>query len=69
MTHHMIKKTDSVTGGSVQTGDVHTDMCTVDMVALERRLQKYIDEKFVQCCYRGTHEKMVLDEGTIMTNM
>ena len=42
----LAEKTDS--GTSVQTGDIHTDTCTVDMVALERRLQKYIDEKFVQ---------------------
>ena len=29
-----------------RNGRLHTD--TVDMIALERRLQKYIDEKFVQ---------------------
>ena len=61
------EQTDSVTGGSVQTGDVHTDTCTVDMAALERRLQKYIDEKFVQL-QRQIDErfeelmKMVLDK-------
>ena len=43
----LAEKTDSASG-NVQTGDVHTDTCTVDMVALERRLHKYIDEKFVQ---------------------
>lgn len=41
-------KTDGGTSGNVQAGDVHTDTCTVDMMALERRLQKYIDDKFVQ---------------------
>ena len=44
----LAEKTDSGTSGDVQTGDVHTDACTVDMAALERRLQKYIDDKFVQ---------------------
>ena len=39
--------------GSVQTGDVHTDTCSMDMAALERRLQKYIDEKFVQLQMSG----------------
>ena len=63
------EQTDSVTGGSVQTGDVHTDTCTVDMAALERRLQKYIDEKFV-LLQRQIDErfeelmKMVLDKRT-----
>ena len=48
--HHAIldEKTDSGTSRDVQAGDVHTDACTVDMIALERRLQKYIDDKFVQ---------------------
>ena len=61
------EQTDSVTGGSVQKRDVHTDMCTVDMAALERRLQKYIDEKFVHL-QRQIDErfeelmKMVLDK-------
>ena len=55
--------------GSVQTGDVHTDTCSMDMAALERRLQKYIDEKFVQL-QRQIDErfeelmKMVLDKRT-----
>ena len=55
--------------GNVQAGDVYTDTCTVDMVALERRLQKYIDDKFVQL-QRQIDErfeelrKMVLDERT-----
>ena len=40
------EKTDSGTSGSVQTGDMHKDTCTVDVTDLER-LQKYIDEKFV----------------------
>ena len=43
----LAEKTDSGTSGNVQA-DVHTDTCTVDMAALERRLQKYIDDKFVQ---------------------
>ena len=61
------EQTDSVTGGSVQKQDVHTDTCTVDTAALERRLQKYIDEKFVQL-QRQIDErfeelmKMVLDK-------
>ena len=61
------EKTDSGTGGNVQTGDIHTDMCAVDMAALERRLQKYIDEKFVHL-QRQIDErfeelmKMVLDK-------
>ena len=61
------EKTDSGTSVSVQTGDVHTDTCTVDMAALERRLQKYIDEKFVHL-QRQIDErfeelmKMVLDK-------
>ena len=60
------RKTDSASG-NVQTGDLHTDACTVDMAALERRLQKYIDEKFVQL-QRQIDErfeelmKMVLDK-------
>ena len=60
------RKTDSASG-NVQTGDVHTDTCTVDMAALERRLQNYIDEKFVQL-QRQIDErfeelmKMVLDK-------
>jgi len=63
------EKSDSGTSGSVQTGDVHTDMCTVDMAALERRLQKYIDKKFV-LLQRQINErfeelmKMVLDKRT-----
>ena len=63
------EQTDSVTGGSVQTGDVHTDTCTVDVTDLERRLQKYIDEKFV-LLQRQIDErfeklmKMVLDKRT-----
>ena len=61
------RKTDSGTSGNVQAGDVHTDTCTVDMAALERRLQKYIDEKFVQLQRQidGRFEevmKMVLDK-------
>ena len=61
------EKTDSGTSGSVQTGDVRTDTCTVDMSALEMRLQKYIDEKFAHL-QRQIDErfeelmKMVLDE-------
>ena len=31
-----------------RSGGLHTESYTVDMPALERRLQKYIDEKFVQ---------------------
>ena len=63
------EQTDSVTGGSVQTGDVHTDTCTVDMAALERRLQKYIDEKFVLLQRQIDEQfeelmKMVLDKRT-----
>ena len=63
------EKTDSSTSGSIQTGDVHTNTCTVDMTALERRLQKYIDEKFV-LLQRQIDErfeelmKMVLDKRT-----
>ena len=63
----LAEKTDSGTSGNVQTGDVHTDTCTVDIAALERRLQNYIDEKFVQL-QRQIDErfeelmKMVLDK-------
>ena len=63
----LAEKTDS--GRNIQAGDVHTGTCTVDMAALERRLQKYIDEKFVQL-QRQIDErfeelkKMVLDERT-----
>ena len=62
-----ITKSDN---GNVQAGDVHTDACTVNMAALERRLQKYIDEKFVQL-QRQIDErfeelmKMVLDKRTL----
>ena len=65
----LAEKTDSGTSGNVQTGDIHTDTCSMDMTALERRLQKYIDEKFVQL-QRQIDErfeelmKMVLDKST-----
>ena len=63
------EKTDSGTSGNVQTGDVHTDTCTVHTTDLEKRLQKYIDEKFV-LLQRQIDErfeelmKMVLDKRT-----
>ena len=44
--HDAILAEKNDNGGNVQA-DVHTDACTVDMMALERRLKMYIDDKFV----------------------
>ena len=70
MTHHMMRKTGQwYKWECTNRRRAHTDTCTMDMAALERRLQKYIDEKFVQL-QRQIDErfeelmKMILDKIT-----